>query len=316
MDKSVILIIEDEPTINRIVASYFVKANYAVLKALDGKEGLKLFNENRVDLVCLDIMMPEIDGWDVAREIRKTSDVPIIIMSALSQEEDILKGYKLKVDDYITKPFNPKILLAKIENILERVNKLEFKHISEVLEIDGMKINLATYTENRKLKDILTCDELTGIANRRYIDFYLNNIYNEYEKFNSLFGILFFDIDHFKNVNDTYGHLIGDEILKIVSKTLKDNIRGDDLIGRWGGEEFIAVIKVESKEELNIIAEKLRMLVSKSSYMLEQSKSISVTISIGGTIFKEGEDITSLISRADSLMYKSKENGRNKVTIE
>ena len=316
MNKTIILIIEDEPTINRIISNYFIKENYEVLNALDGLKGLELFRENKVDLVCLDIMMPKIDGWDVARTIRETSDVPIIMMSALSTEEDILKGYSLKVDDYITKPFNPKILLAKIQILLERINKTEADNrISGILEIDGIKMNLSTYEEKRKLSELLTHDDLTGISNRRYLDFYLNNMKKEVEKFDSTFGILFFDIDHFKEVNDIYGHEIGDEILKLVSHTLNANIRNEDLIGRWGGEEFIAIIKVDNKFELEVIAEKLRILISDSYFKLDNSRRLSVTISIGGTMFRKMEDIVSLISRADTNMYESKETGRNKVTI-
>jgi len=316
MNKTTILIIEDEPTINRIISNYFIKENYDVLNALDGLEGLELFRKNKVDLVCLDIMMPKIDGWDVAKKIRETSDVPIIMMSALSTEEDILKGYSLKVDDYVTKPFNPKILLAKIQILLERINKTEADNrITGILEIDGIKMNLSTYEEKRKLSELLTHDDLTGISNRRYLDFYLNNMKKEVEKFDSTFGILFFDIDHFKDVNDIYGHEIGDEILKLVSHTLNANIRNKDLVGRWGGEEFVAIIKVDNKFELEIIAEKLRILIAESYFELDDSRMISVTISIGGTMFKKMEEISSLISRADANMYESKKTGRNKVTI-
>jgi len=146
MDKTTILIIEDEPTINRIVSNYFLKENYRVLSALDGFKGLQLFSKNRVDLVCLDIMMPNINGWDVAKTIRETSNVPIIMMSALSEEEDILKGYSLKVDDYITKPFNPKILVAKVRNLLERINNLEYsKQTSGILAIKSIKMDLDTH---------------------------------------------------------------------------------------------------------------------------------------------------------------------------
>lgn len=125
MEKKCILIIEDEPTINRIVASYFEKAGYQVFSANNGFKGLELFDQESIDLICLDIMIPHIDGWTVAKTIRETSDVPIIIMSALSEEEDILKGYSLQVDDYITKPFNPKILVAKAKNILLRASYKE-----------------------------------------------------------------------------------------------------------------------------------------------------------------------------------------------
>ena len=146
MSEITVLIIEDEPTINRIVSNYFMKENFRVLSALDGFKGLQLFSNNRVDLVCLDIMMPNVNGWDVAKTIRETSNVPIIMMSALSEEEDILKGYSLKVDDYITKPFNPKILVAKVRNLLERINDPSMNiKTSGVLSISNIKMDLDTH---------------------------------------------------------------------------------------------------------------------------------------------------------------------------
>ncbi len=146
MEDITILVIEDEPTINRIVSNYFVKEKFKVLSALDGFKGLQLFSKNKVDLVCLDIMMPNVNGWDVAKTIRETSNVPIIMMSALSEEEDILKGYSLKVDDYITKPFNPKILVAKVINLLERLSDVDYgSQTSGSIEIGGIEMNLDTH---------------------------------------------------------------------------------------------------------------------------------------------------------------------------
>lgn len=146
MENITILIIEDEPTINRIVSNYFMKEKFKVLSALDGFKGLQLFSQNKVDLVCLDIMMPNVNGWDVAKTIRETSNVPIIMMSALSEEEDILKGYSLRVDDYITKPFNPKILVAKVKNLLERLSNIDYSdQTSGTIESGGIKVDLDTH---------------------------------------------------------------------------------------------------------------------------------------------------------------------------
>ncbi len=146
MENATVLIIEDEPTINRIVSNYFLKEKFTVLSALDGFKGLQLFSQNKVDLVCLDIMMPNVNGWDVAKTIRESSNVPIIMMSALSEEEDILKGYSLKVDDYITKPFNPKILVAKVRNLLERMQSQDFaSQTSGILEVPGIRMDLDTH---------------------------------------------------------------------------------------------------------------------------------------------------------------------------
>ncbi len=173
----------------------------------------------------------------------------------------------------------------------------------------------SSYDENRRLKELLTIDVLTSISNRRYLEFHLKNTISEAKEFNLKFGVLFIDIDHFKNVNDTYGHNVGDEILKLISQTLKANVRGDDKIGRWGGEEFVAILKVHNELELLSIAEKIRFLVSESSYKLNNKEELAVTISIGGSMYSANDDSKSLISRADANMYISKETGRNKVTI-
>ena len=155
MNDITILIIEDEPTINRIVSNYFIKEKFNVLSALDGEKGLELFNKHKIDLICLDIMMPKINGWEVARTVRESSNIPIIMMSALSEEEDILKGYSLKVDDYITKPFNPKILVAKVRNLMERLNDPELGiKTSGVLQVKDIKIDLDTHRAYIEEKEV------------------------------------------------------------------------------------------------------------------------------------------------------------------
>lgn len=171
------------------------------------------------------------------------------------------------------------------------------------------------FNENERLKNELMKDPLTEIANRRYFEFQLKHIYEEAIVFQKPFGLLMFDIDHFKSVNDTHGHQIGDEILKVVAKTLTSNIGEADVISRWGGEEFIGIIKVNNLEELKEIAEKLRILVSKSTYKKSNEEILNVTISIGGTIFSQDDKIDDLIKRSDDYLYQSKKNGRNQSTI-
>lgn len=171
------------------------------------------------------------------------------------------------------------------------------------------------FNENERLKNELMKDPLTEIANRRYFEFQLKHIYEEAIVFQKPFGLLMFDIDHFKSVNDTHGHQIGDEILKVVAKTLTSNIGEADVISRWGGEEFIGIIKANNLEELKEIAEKLRILVSKSTYKKSNEEILNVTISIGGTIFSQDDKIDDLIKRSDDYLYQSKKNGRNQSTI-
>lgn len=171
------------------------------------------------------------------------------------------------------------------------------------------------FEENRKLKELLVVDPLTEIYNRRYLDFHLENVIRENDKFDVAFGVLFFDIDLFKNVNDTYGHIVGDGVLKTIAATIKSNLRGDDIVGRWGGEEFIAVVRRVDEKSLKILAEKLRLLCASSVYDHNSEISISVTVSIGGTVYTNGETMNELIERADNYMYQSKQTGRNKSTI-
>lgn len=136
MEAKTILVVEDEPTIQNVVKKYFESEGFNVITANDGFAALEQFNSNHIDLICLDIMMPNIDGWTVTETIRETSDVPIIIMTALSSEENVLKGYEYRIDDYITKPFNPKILVAKSKSLLNRIGiptTNERKHTSSLV---------------------------------------------------------------------------------------------------------------------------------------------------------------------------------------
>ncbi len=166
------------------------------------------------------------------------------------------------------------------------------------------------YEENVALKDKLKTDPLTKVANRHFFDFELSKRMEEAVKFNKTFGIIIADIDYFKKVNDTYGHLVGDEVLKIVANSLTANIGKNDLISRWGGEEFIGIFDVDTIEELKTIAERLRNVVEASSYQTSQNETIQVTISLGGCLF-DIEDPKSLLEKADQNMYHAKQSGRN-----
>ena len=158
-------------------------------------------------------------------------------------------------------------------------------------------------------------DPLTGIGNRRYAEITLQNRFDEISRYNWRFGLLFFDIDHFKQVNDDYGHAAGDCVLKAVADDLARNIRSFDFVGRWGGEEFIILlVNIDSRDILIETADRFRMLVE-SSHIAIQDKRIQVTVSVGVTISHKDDTIDSLLNRADNLMYESKRNGRNRITF-
>ncbi len=157
-------------------------------------------------------------------------------------------------------------------------------------------------------------DTLTGISNRQFTDLKLKNCLSEFFEFKTVFGLLFIDIDNFKKINDSYGHNAGDAVLKMIANTLNQNLRTTDLIGRWGGEEFVGIIIDTDLHRLALIADKLRILVE-NSHLNYQGNEIGVTISIGGTLVRTSDSDEIIIHRADQLMYQCKLKGKNKVLV-
>jgi len=168
----------------------------------------------------------------------------------------------------------------------------------------------------KELEALAYLDTLTRIANRAYLESFIVGRFNEFRRLGWSFGVIFLDVDRFKQVNDTYGHQTGDVVLKMVAQTLVKNCRSFDLVGRWGGEEFICVIsKLKDANQIMIATERLRALVE-SAWVSLPDCSLHVTISLGATLARLQDTPETLINRADSLMYRSKEAGRNRFTYE
>ena len=165
-----------------------------------------------------------------------------------------------------------------------------------------------------KLEQLALIDTLTQMANRRYIDMELESRFSELKRYGVPFGILFMDIDHFKRFNDTHGHDAGDRVLKTVARTILNSARPSDLMGRWGGEEFIGILRGIDRAGLQLAAERIRSLIEKSRIRIDHQM-LQVTVSIGATLVREGDAVDDLIKRADSLLYSSKQNGRNCCTV-
>lgn len=166
----------------------------------------------------------------------------------------------------------------------------------------------------KELKTLMMLDQLTSLPNRRYIDSFLSSKYNEFKELGITFGVLFMDVDKFKNFNDSYGHDVGDKVLQMIATTFLSATRANDLIGRFGGEEFIAILSGVDETSLKDKAERLRMLIENGS-ILENQKELRVTISIGATMIQKEDTVETMMKRADKLLYQSKERGRNRVTM-
>jgi diguanylate cyclase (GGDEF)-like protein/PAS domain S-box-containing protein len=167
----------------------------------------------------------------------------------------------------------------------------------------------------RELERMALLDPLTRLGNRRYGEMNLTTKLRELKRYGWAFGLLFIDIDRFKNVNDTYGHDAGDKVLRLVAATINNGLRSSDVVSRWGGEEFVAFITNVDEEKMRLVAEKLRMLVERSTVTLDGTDA-HITISIGATLARKKDSAHGIIKRADSLMYSAKKAGRNQVIAE
>lgn len=289
-DKPIVLIVDDVPANVQVLASC-LKDKYHIKVATDGSRCLELIADKPVpDLILLDIEMPGMDGYEVCRQLKQnaeTKNIPVIFVTANDQEEDEEKGLQLGAVDYITKPIRPSIVAARVNT-----------HITLKLQYD-------------KLTAMAIYDQLTGLYNRYYLFIGANNKLAKARRHHLAVSLIMMDIDHFKHVNDQYGHPQGDIVLQAVSKIIVQHSREEDIAARFGGEEFIIILDHCDAESAQAKAEKYRSLIEAA-----KPEQIEVTSSFGvAQMNYDGETVDSLIKRADQALYQAKENGRNQVVL-
>ncbi len=259
------------------------KEKYEIFEAKDGFEALKIVETDKPGVILLDVMMPKISGMDVCRRIRARHDSDlfhIIMLTGVATAESKVSGLDMGADDYVTKPFDIVELLARI--------RVGFRSVA-----------------NRKQAII---DNLTQVYNRNFFTAYLKKAIEQAHRYNYDLSLILTDIDHFKKVNDTHGHLAGDKILTEMGSLLKKFCRASDLAVRWGGEEFIIVMPETNIAGGTVLAEKIRAGVAAHDFPVVSG----ITASFGvATLKKEGAD--RLLKDADEALYTAKENGRNQV---
>jgi diguanylate cyclase (GGDEF)-like protein len=286
-----ILIVDDEMPIRHLM-SLLLKGFGTIEMAGSGKEALEKVNTINPDLIILDVLMPEMNGYEVCQTIKgngKTSSIPIVFLTANSSNEDEEYGLEIGAADFIRKPISPRIVSARVSNIL----------------------NLQQAT--RKLELIASTDPLTGAFNRRHLDLVGMNELSRSKRYNSTFTILMLDIDHFKGVNDTYGHDIGDEALIETVAVIKKNIRGEDILFRLGGEEFAVMLPETTKLAAFDTAKRIRIAISEIVIQTPIAP-LCFTLSIGiAENTPVDDDIDVILKRADEALYQAKSSGRNKV---
>lgn len=291
LEEQKILVVEDEP-ISRKVLQHLLKPLMTVL-ATNGAEALAVIERENIDLVLLDIHMPIMGGFEVIERLKnndKTKDIPIIVITVNHTTEDEIRALDLGAVDFITKPFNSVILQKRVRN------QLALKLKSDLLEKHA------------------SLDGLTNLLNRRMFDSDLESKWAEGRRLGVNVGLIMFDIDHFKQYNDNYGHSAGDLVLKRVAKALMKSLhRQTDRVYRYGGEEFTLIQFDTDLGQLNQTAELLRQCIYDLNIPHKHSSHENISISVGIAIVESGVDFTdlSLLEMADKELYKAKGNGRN-----
>jgi len=295
-----ILIADDDPVSSRLLDRLLVKWGYEVIAAHDGTEAWEVLQaENAPRVALLDWIMPGIDGLEICRRVRARSGqlyVYIMLLTANDKVGNLVEGLESGADDYLTKPFHPQELRARL-----RVG----------LRMLDLESRLVEARESLRFK--ASHDSLTTIWNRGAIIEMLERELSRARRDGSSVGILLADIDHFKKVNDTRGHLVGDEVLRAVTGRLKGEVRSYDSVGRYGGEEFLIVLPGCDNPKLSTKAERLVKVVERSS-IGTSTGTVAVTISIGGIASGDcpHADVNKLLLAADTALYRAKVSGRNR----
>lgn len=280
---------------------------YNIIAATDPKEGIEIALEKKPSLILLDVMMPGISGHDICRILKsndETKTIPIVFLTAKGDVEDKVAGLEAGGDDYVTKPYNVSELIARI-NVHIRLKETQ-DQLKQLLEDKDRLIE--------QLEKLSLHDGLTDVYNRKYLEDYLEKSFEECRRYGMALSVIITDIDHFKRVNDTYGHQVGDEVLKKFVKRINDNIRKADVLARYGGEEFVIVMKNTEVEGAITLAEKLREIIQNCPFEVDGYK-IELTASFGIACMNNNNyaNSTQLIRDADMCLYKAKNSGRNRV---
>lgn len=291
-----ILVADDDALSRKILQDYLSTWGYEVVLAKNGEEAWAVLqDENRPNLAILDWVMPGMDGIEVCERLRSlnlASYVYVIILTSLNKVEDVVKGLVSGADDYMVKPFYPDELKYRLK-IGDRIIKLE-----------------------QRILCLASTDYLTGLLNRRAFMERLQGEISRAARHGNDLGIIIADIDHFKNVNDTYGHQAGDRVLQEVARSLLVSCRAYDFVGRYGGEEFIACLPGANLQDTMAIAERMRIGLEEQHFFLpDQNVEIKVTASFGITSIEAGNECSEdqLIKSADDALYNAKNSGRNRV---
>ena len=300
-----VLIVDDELSAAEMIEDLLAEIGYTVVgKAMSGREAVEMTQSLRPDVVVMDIKMPDIDGIEATRRIYESCATPVVVLTANEDTELLERASAAGVGAYMLKPPNA--------CEMERAITIAMARFDDMIKLRSMAAELLKM--NEQLERLSITDGLTGLYNHRYLMQKLESEFARSVRYNRNLALLMIDVDHFKHVNDNYGHPCGDIVLKELANLLNSHVRSTDLVARYGGEEITILLP-----ELNIfqgldVAKKLRREVEAHFFMCED-KSVKITVSIGTAARRENniQSWKQLLNAADQALYLAKKNGRNTV---
>jgi diguanylate cyclase (GGDEF)-like protein len=305
MAKARILLVEDSKSQAKVTKDFLEKNGYEVDWVEDGKSAIMKVRTQPVDIVLLDFVLPDINGHEVCRWLKlneHTKGIPIIMITTRSSTKNKVSCLEAGADDCLPKPYNEIELNARIYACL-RTKALQ----DELRE------------KNRQLQEMLTkvetlavTDSLTGLFNRRHCENALENEFGRTVRYNSSLTCLMMDIDHFKKVNDEFGHRTGDTVLREVAQIIKNNSREVDTVARWGGEEFVVLLPQTGKESGELFASRLVNMISEHRFSGTTGRRITVSIGIASAPDPSIDTGEKLLNASDFALYEAKRKGRNR----
>jgi diguanylate cyclase (GGDEF)-like protein len=287
----VVLVGEDSETVRALLSLELAGAGYTVLEAENGQQVLDATATREVDVVLLDVEMPVLDGWATLAALKAdpaTAEVPVVFLTGRTDSADLVRALEQGAHDYVRKPPEPTELLARVRSAT-RVKALQ----------DALR------RQSAELDRLSRTDALTGLHNRRHVEEQLRSQESSARRHGYPLSVLVVDVDHFKLVKDEQGHAAGDDVLRAVAHTLRATARFEDVVGRWGGEEFVVLAPYTDVSAGAALGERLRTAVAART---------GVTVSIGGAAAVT-PTVADLLASADANLYAAKDAGRNRVVV-
>lgn len=293
-----ILIVEDDTAVSKLLYEFLIKSGFQPKTAKSAEEAEKFLDNEKIDTVLTDIRLPGIDGIKFTNKIRKKFNIDVIVMTAYSAEYSYEDAIKNGASDLIFKP-------VKLNELILRINRV-IKERSLLDERDKMI---------KKLQRLAIVDSLTGLYNSRHFFEQLEKEIKRSDRYLHPISLMFVDIDNFKAINDTYGHMIGDKILWLIAKKIKACLRANDTAFRFAGDEFTVILPETTSDEAKFVADRMLSNFADELIVINDKELSEVTLSIGIAEYRINEGTDQFVHRTDVLMYEAKGRGGNNVVI-